>query len=262
MTALLANRKQIDQIAAEMRQICSLLFEKTELSYFDYARNYYNGKSFILATDLDYVHYFVNHDCYNSSPPPLITPGQHLWQSYINLGFLHDVQSDFNYDHGITFIRKHIEYEEIFNFASYSVNRKILSVYLNRLEILDQFINYFLDKAANLISNAYKKPIAVINTSSFQQISEFDFTLDLLNEFTKNLKNLKVNNQTIKLTKRESECLNLLLKGYSSKRIARELDISYRTVEIHCDNIRKKTSTNTRLELLLKCKNSNLQLFV
>lgn len=258
---LISNKKQLDQIASEMQQICSFLFQKTNLTYFDYARNYYNEKSFILATDLDYVHYFVNHDCYNTTPPPLTTPGQYLWQGYINLDFLYDVKSDFNYDHGITIIRNHVEFEEIFNFASHSINRKILSLYLNRLEILEQFINCFLDKASALISDAYKKPIAVINASSFQQVSEFDFTLDLLNEFTQNLKNLKVNNQIIKLTKRESECLNLLLKGYSSKRIARELDISYRTVEIYCDNIRKKTSSNTRLELLMKCKNSNLQLF-
>lgn len=203
------------------------------------------------------MHYFVNHDSYNKTPPPLVTPGQHLWQGYIDLNFLYDVKHDFNYDNGITIIRKHPTYEEIFNFASTTENRIILSLYLNQLELLEQFIQYFQDKASVLIKQSLKKPIAIIDTQSFQQISEFEFTSELINVFNGDKLNLKINGGFINLTKRESQCLSFLLKGLSAKQIARELDISYRTVEIHCDNIRKKTGSSTRMELLSNIENKS-----
>ena|SRR3990167_5347114 len=44
----------------------------------------------------------------------------------------------------------------------------------------------------------------------------------------------------LQLTKREMECLQYLLQGYSTKEIARELDISPRTVEVHHFSIKNK----------------------
>lgn len=54
----------------------------------------------------------------------------------------------------------------------------------------------------------------------------------------------------INLTKRERECLCLTVKGYTAKRIARELDISHRTVEEYITNIRIKIGVSTKSELI------------
>lgn len=54
------------------------------------------------------------------------------------------------------------------------------------------------------------------------------------------------------LTPREKEVLVYLLKGMSSKMIARELSISHRTIEIHRKNIQVKFSVNSTLELILQ----------
>ena len=52
-----------------------------------------------------------------------------------------------------------------------------------------------------------------------------------------------------KLTAREKEILGLVLQGRSNKEIGLDLDISYRTVEIHRRNIMHKAGATNLLEL-------------
>jgi two-component system response regulator FixJ len=59
------------------------------------------------------------------------------------------------------------------------------------------------------------------------------------------------------LTSREMEIMALVVEGYSNKEIARQLGISYRTVEIHRARILKKTGTTNPLELARLCEASN-----
>jgi len=56
----------------------------------------------------------------------------------------------------------------------------------------------------------------------------------------------------ITLTHREWEVLYYYLNGYSAKEIARELEISHRTVEEHISNIHSKYNTSSRFELRQK----------
>ncbi|WP_206837232.1 response regulator transcription factor [Marinobacterium iners] len=51
------------------------------------------------------------------------------------------------------------------------------------------------------------------------------------------------------LTDRETEILRFVAEGLSSKEIARSLEISYKTVEVHRTNIRKKLNTKSVAEL-------------
>jgi FixJ family two-component response regulator len=56
------------------------------------------------------------------------------------------------------------------------------------------------------------------------------------------------------LTSRELQILPLILAGHPNKEIARHLDISYRTVEIHRARILKKTGATNLLELARLCE--------
>jgi len=54
------------------------------------------------------------------------------------------------------------------------------------------------------------------------------------------------------LSNRQIDCLLELLKGKSSKQIARTMQVSYRTVEGHLQKIREKTGSKNRYELFSK----------
>jgi DNA-binding NarL/FixJ family response regulator len=51
------------------------------------------------------------------------------------------------------------------------------------------------------------------------------------------------------LTERETEILRLVAKGLSSRQIAHRLDISYRTVQNHTQNVLRKLQLHNRVEL-------------
>jgi len=52
------------------------------------------------------------------------------------------------------------------------------------------------------------------------------------------------------LPKREQECLEYTIKGYTAKMIAKELGLSYRTIESYLDNLKTRLGANTRRELI------------
>ncbi|MEQ1636198.1 MAG: response regulator [Methylococcales bacterium] len=62
------------------------------------------------------------------------------------------------------------------------------------------------------------------------------------------------------LTAREMEIMAQVVAGYANKEIARNLGISYRTVEVHRGRVMEKTGANTILELGRLCEARKLLL--
>ncbi|MBE0669731.1 MAG: DUF805 domain-containing protein [Anaerolineales bacterium] len=60
------------------------------------------------------------------------------------------------------------------------------------------------------------------------------------------------------LSKREQDVVDLLLEGKSNKMIAHSLGITERTVEFHLKNIYAKHQVNSRMELVLKLRESTV----
>lgn len=60
------------------------------------------------------------------------------------------------------------------------------------------------------------------------------------------------------ITRRERQLLQLMLRGLTSPQIAKELCISYSTVENHKRNLRRKTATKTSAELVYYVMVNNL----
>ncbi len=57
------------------------------------------------------------------------------------------------------------------------------------------------------------------------------------------------------LTSREVQCLRLLQQGKTAKQTAKELHLSYRTVESYLDNIKVKLDATSKAELLKRLTN-------
>lgn len=66
-----------------------------------------------------------------------------------------------------------------------------------------------------------------------------------------------VSNHNIPLSKQQAECLYYLAKGMTSKQIANEMDLSYRTVEHYVSDIKCKLKCRTRSELIDKALSIN-----
>lgn len=101
------------------------------------------------------------------------------------------------------------------------------------------------------------------NMSILTSLAEKNFTiLDLdckVNVFKENI--LFLNPKlylTIKITKREKQILNLILKGQNNNKIAKQLGISERTIETHRRNIYIKTGVHSLSQLTLWAINNNM----
>ena len=66
-----------------------------------------------------------------------------------------------------------------------------------------------------------------------------------------------INNETIKLTPREQQVLDVLMeRGCTNKQIGKFLHIAETTVKLHMSSILKKHSLRTRSQLILFAKNT------
>jgi len=79
-----------------------------------------------------------------------------------------------------------------------------------------------------------------------QKIDPFETKISSLDTLRKYLKE----SQKINFSARELECLFYFCQGKTAKQTAREMVISYRTVETHLENIRQKTACNNKLEVV------------
>lgn len=238
-----------------VKKICAPLFQHTKLCYFDFARLYKSGHLLVLFTDGEYVNYFLNHDSYKTTPPPIYHPGRHLWQSYIDNTFVGEAQHHFNYSHGITVVKEQSKHTDIFNFAAKAIDKQVLSIYLNQFDIIEQFISHFLKNAQPLINGIHEKDLINLQGNKMDEtrieIPKNDKPLLL----QQNNFHLQIDGNFISLSKRESQCLAFLLQGQTAKEIAKKLNVSFRTIETYCDQLRQKTNSKTRLELLGKIEN-------
>lgn len=69
-------------------------------------------------------------------------------------------------------------------------------------------------------------------------------------ESDKSLHATKLEQLDVKLTSRELDCFRFAIKGWTAKKIAKELGISHRTVEEYIVNIRNKTGATSKAQLL------------
>jgi len=102
--------------------------------------------------------------------------------------------------------------------------------------------------------------------SSNQCVSTTNNSLSLITEYFNSQKNsasddentqkknfwIRIAGDDVRLTRREVETLYHVIRGKNAKKIARDMGISYRTIEMHINNIKNKTSSHTKSNLISK----------
>lgn len=114
--------------------------------------------------------------------------------------------------------------------------------------------NYDANQVISLLSytaDTFEKLIGDVN---HPEVVFYKKVLARVNKLTGSKILLNYNHKKFHLTKREHECLKLVRQGKSAKQIGALLNISYRTVESHVDNIKSKFSCRTKLELISSAK--------
>lgn len=249
----------------DIQAICKPLKDHFGIHSLVYHKLYDDGSEIKLGTNPLWLEHFLKYNLFQHSTfehhPSLYQSGYVLWsQLKTHSKVLSDARKQFGIANGITFIKKFDGGCEFFFFGTAPANNNMGHFYLNNIDILENFIRYFKQKAAPLMQRAEKNKIVIPNRFAIDKPKDKAiFTIKDETSRREFLQNLKTELGTIntrfgeiKLSKREIDCAEQLVQGKTGREIALALSISDRTVETHLLHLKEKLNTRTKSELIAK----------
>lgn len=248
-----------------LKKICASLKEHFSLSFFDYSRNYYDGRHIYLSTHPEATDLLFSKDFHKTSlcfkHPAKYEFDSILWDgcdaNYSGYAFGQIIIKLFDIAHGFTIVERSEKYTETFGFAGSFSNSDLNNLYYNNLSALKYFLLYFRENAEILLDNAGKETFHSPYSTSLIDVPD-DILIktkkEQLNSFFANTKIKRIylsgKFSEIFLTNKEMQCIPLLLEGCSYKQIARLLNISSRTVESRLGQLRGKLGCEKKHDLI------------
>ena len=236
--------------ADAIEQICKPLFERLEINYFAYHRVFKDGTITRLSNYPEWSEHYIHQGYFNFvriDMLPFMT-GKYryiLWNHYLEYDptacvVLQDSCLNFGIHNGFTILKNHLDYSEQFTFAQRSSKRTFNDgIYLNQIESIEKFTDYFLQQAAPLILQANENRFQSKNYRSKSSLKSRDRKYFI-----------NMNREIQGFSAREIDCLSRVVKGFTAKRIGLDLGISYRTAEEHISNLRRKFDCHSTQEIV------------
>lgn len=155
-----------------------------------------------------------------------------------------------------------LSYVDFFWFGTARSNDLMHSFYLNRMDFIKGFVAYFKEAGCGMLSQTYRhrlmndEPGSEIDVLRSGEAYQLPFASD--KEYLSSSRPSIVRaSLRYHMTPKELECAMALCSGLSSKHIARQLNVSPRTVEKHIANMREKAGCDTTLKLVIKLLQSD-----
>jgi DNA-binding CsgD family transcriptional regulator len=230
-------KKKIQEITEDFQK-------KQGFNYFQYLRCYADGSIGLLTNKTDLIEYFRNLDntpvVYSSFSQKNAVQSSYwfLWDDALASQPVTIAREKFGIYHGITLVRRAPTYYDMIAVALPAHQPQVGSFYLNKLRLIENFINYFDKNNKSYIQLMDKNPISLPCTArdvNYEKIC---------------LSSGKIKVRETYITAQELACLRLLSTGFSYKEIGWQLNISMRTVETYIQRIKIRTGCINRRELL------------
>jgi DNA-binding CsgD family transcriptional regulator len=243
--------------AGHVRSVCQPL-QYLQTHMFTYMKNFLDGTQVYLSSDARWIEDYYTLKLHDSSffegDPAQYVTGFKWWPEGSDLPVFTHGRDYFNSLYGITFCRQEKDGCEFFFFSSGRENTAKMDVYLNHLDLLEEFTVYFKEKTAPLLQTCSNHRVTrrIRGTNQMQQQHDVQRELFLqaigmhhaaLNQFL---------GQYEPLTAREKECLFFMMDELSTANIADAMHVSIRTAETHIYHIKQKLHCRTKYELLAK----------
>ena len=243
-------------------QKLAYILRKIGISHFNHDITFGNNKMAMLTDSKELFDLYYDKQlpviCTNESGRTL-DPGIYFVKSlayeynYI-ANIISVLDKKFNFHNSLIVIEHEEACQHMFTLSSPMSEHTFLHTILNKLDNIKNFIEFYKLSLREIIKEA-KKPknqITIVNSSDFERNSN-NHPLALVNIKQKDILVLKHKDTKLNLTLsvKQSECLKLLLQSYSAKEIAKNMDLSYRTVEHYIENIRNKLNCRNIKELII-----------
>ena len=244
---------QQESILGKIRDIAQPLSDRFGIKTFAYRRFLTDGRSFGVSTNDEWNKWHTNYLLQQNNIKAYEDEVKETSKSekgkfsWLRIGSPPDDELCSNlYSHNIwntlCLYKRDANYVEGFYFATTRENEGFYNVALNKLAEFEKYSAYFKEKFLTATD------LHIIDKMSLPTVSKESFNQFL--EVPKGRIVLHKENELILLTKRETECLYYIAQGRSFKEVAKVLMISPRTVEYYLNNIKDKTGTYKKSELI------------
>lgn len=233
-------------LASEINQVIAPLVTYFGLDSFNFHKTYNDNSQIRLSNTPDWKRHYLTNKLYQQSifelPAQNYSKNRIIWSNIGTHNIILQEASQFGIKYGITLIEPVHDGCEFYFLGTTSDDQNVINKYLSNFYLLEKFIANFKNSGADIM--AATEPHKVIvrdwenNKTKFNasnKIEHFSFLASIYG---------------YQFTRRELECVPLLLKGLSSKQIAEQLQISFRTVEVYIENLKRKTGTHNKNELV------------
>ena len=243
----------LDSIDHELNAICFPLFQEFNIKVFCYTRAFKDGSHLFLDTNKAWRAEFLEKAFYNDVPHhqrlfssiPANREQRTLWNFEPESILYQTMREKFDMWNGLSVCRWRSSYIEAWHFSTSRNNGEIIDLYMNHMDKLNQFILYFKSKAHHLINDSQN----LIKTSINETFSPEEPANHLDLKFSIKKYPLEVGENTIFLSPRQWEIISLLSESKTTKEIARELELSPKTVEFYVQLIKDKTKCQFKTDL-------------
>jgi DNA-binding CsgD family transcriptional regulator len=152
---------------------------------------------------------------------------------------------DFGYKHIFTIIKNRKEHTDYYHFGTHLTNPAINHWYLNNIDKLELFINYFDEKMISTGLNLAHTEVYPVLIRDCQIATSCLEVSKPSQEFVEHM-------VPSHFSPRQKECMPLIIQGLSAKEIAKVLEISHRTVEDYIQVLKQKLHAKNKSDLIAK----------
>lgn len=260
---------------------------------FFYTRLYSDGTFINLSTSPQWTNYYFKKlfDGHYQSKDVADQLFSHsnasLWALNTDNTVWQDAKREFEYDNGLSLFEQHTQFQELTGFYSTTDNHAINHFYVNQLDMLKNFKQYFINQAAEMIQaeeiekNKCFLPDFVLESSTLAHPSkmeklalpnisdifvpklDWNAIFQLSNQqldqlLIKSRYQIKLDRGYTMLSKMEIKTLVQLLRGKHAGEIACSLKLKQNTVESYLSNIKNKLGVRLKSELVQRIINNHL----
>lgn len=241
-------QKQVSKILAPLARM-------SDICYFSYGENNLDGSCFTLLSHPEYY-----RTCLEEEFPLCgfyLKKGWHYWENSLPCA-QQAVSSNLNLGNGILYVNKQEDKTVIIEFAAKKEDFAVKDFYINNQILLKRFVNYFINEAKPLISQAKKQALKpnLNMTSQIKPTDDHDFQSEHIHEISKILQTFPLASN--KLSPRELECYLLLIKGYSLSDISAATHLAIPTIANYISRIKLKLACSSRKEMIQKAIDSGI----
>lgn len=236
---------------------------------FSFLRRFNDFSEINLSNLNNWVIDYYQHKLYQTSlfelDPKIYQSSYLIWPIESKLKVFDVGKHKYYSNHGITIINKSKNFCDFYFFSTKQPSNAILNFYINHLDKLCQFVQYFKTQTKDLLIHLEKNKIKFKNSHQIDPNVYQNFKLIEKNIMPSQQKvNLfinEINGRSIfvnknftqeNISKREKECLIGLLQGKTAEQIGIVLSLSKRTVEKYFENLKNKLGCQNKTELLVE----------